>query len=187
MSASDITVINTALRKLGEQPLTARTDPSPPGRIANATYDEIRDSLLREAAWNFATKRTRLAADATAPDWGYDNQYTLPSDFLRLMEIYNTSDIEWRLEGNKILTNLDAPLKIIYIASVAENEMDVAFREALSARCAMEWAEALSQTSTVGDQMAAIYRNKLQIAKTADGQEDRQRTIDAPDFILSRF
>ncbi len=185
--AADIDIINAALSKLGEQALLARSDQSPPGRLANRTYDDIRDALLRESPWNFATKRASLAADAVAPVWGFARQYTLPANTLRLISINNDADEDWRLEAGKVVTDMTAPLEIIYIQLVSEGDMDPTFREALAARLAMEWAEPLSQTTSVANSMATLYKNKLQVARVADGQEDRQRVIDAPDFISARF
>ncbi len=185
--AADIDIINAALSKLGEQAILAVSDPSPPGRLANRTYADIRDALLRESPWNFAMTRASLAADAAAPTWGFERQFVLPGDLLRLVSIDNDGDEEWRNEGGKILTDMTAPLNILYTALVAEGAMDATFREALAARLAMEWAEPLAQNSSLTDQMATLYRNKLQVARAADGQTDRQREIDASAFILARF
>lgn len=185
--ASDIDVVNSALSRLGEQPLLALSDPSPPGRLATRTYDDIRDALLREYPWNFATKRGSLAASPTAPAWGFAFAYTLPSDNLRLIEIENVGDQDWRNESGTIVTDMTAPLNIRYIQLVSVDAMDSTFREALAARLAMEWAEPLVQTTSVVNAMATLYRNKLQVARVADGQEDRQKVIDAPDFIDARW
>jgi hypothetical protein len=185
--ASSIEIINAGLRKLGEPPITTRTDQSPQARIANATYDSIRNAMLRETPWNFATKRTRLAADASTPAWGYDRQFPLPADFLRLTDVSNASDSEWRLENGKILTDLEAPLDILYVAQVSESDMDISFQEALAARCAFEWAETLSQTDSVKQTMGSQARIALQRARAADGQEDRQRKLGNDSFITSRF
>lgn len=185
--ASDIDVINSALSKLGEQPILAVGEASPAGRISGRTYDDIRDALLREFPWNFATKRASLAANVVAPVWGFARKFVLPADNLRLIEINNSGDQEWRNESGTIVTDMTAPLEIRYVARVPVDSMDSTFREALAARLAMEWAEPLAQTSTVVNSMAAFYRNKLQVARVADGQEDRLQIIDAPDFIDSRF
>jgi hypothetical protein len=185
--ASDIDVINGALSKLGAQPVLAVTDPSPEGRLANRTYDDIRDSLLREFDWNFATKRASLAASSTAPEWGYSTAFPLPADLLRLVELNNDFDQDWRNESGTIVTDMAAPLQIRYIALVPVDSMDSTFREALAARLAMDWAEPLTATSSVIENMSSLYRNKLQVARVADGQEDRQKVIDAPDFIDARF
>jgi len=180
-------VINAALSKLGEQAILAVTDPSPPGRLANRTYADIRDALLREFPWNFATKRASLAAETTAPKWGFVRSFVLPSDLLRLVSVNNTDDQEWRNESGRVVTDIEAPLQIKYVASVPVDSMDSTFREALAARLAMEWAEALTQTSSVVNSMAEMYRNKLRVARTSDGQSDRIRTIEYPGFIESRF
>ncbi len=185
--ASDTDVVNSALSKLGERPILTIGEASPAGRIAGRTYNDIRDALLREFPWNFATKRASLAASAAAPVWGFARKFVLPADNLRLIEIKNSGDQEWRNEGGAIVTDMTAPLEIRYVARVPVDSMDSAFRDALAARLAMEWAEPLAQTTTVVNSMAAFYKNKLQVARVADGQEDRQRVIDAPGFIEARW
>ena len=185
--ASDIDVINGALSKLGEQAILAKTDPSVPGRLANRTYNDIRDALLREFPWNFATRRASLAAEVDAPLWGFARSFVFPSDLLRLISINNTADEDWRNEGGKIVTDMTAPLEIRYVALVDVDSMDSTFREALASRLAMEWAEPLAQTTSVVNSMAAFYRNKLQVARVADGQEDRTQVMEVNDFIDARF
>ena len=185
--ASDIDIINGGLSKLGEHPIVAIDDPSPAGRLANRTYADIRDALLREFPWNFATKRASLAAETATPVWGFSYSYALPTDCLRHIEINNCEDQDWRNEGGRIVTDLTPPLGGRYVALVSSDAMDATFREALSAKLAMEWAEQLTQSTAVVEAMIALYRNKLQVARTADGQTGRLRTIDAPDFIDARF
>ncbi len=184
--ASDIDVINSALNKLGEPTITSVADNNRVSRLANRDYPIIRDALLRQYDWNFATRRASLAADAEAPEWGFSFQYPLPSEFLRLIMVRNSSDREWRIEGRFILTDLSAPLEILYVKRVAVDDFDPAFYEALAQLLAMEWAEAITQTTSVADQMATFYRNKLQVARTADGQEDREQNITASGFIDAR-
>jgi len=185
--ASEVDVVNGALSKLGEQPLLSLADASPAGRLATRTYADIRDALLREFTWNFATKRGSLAAESASPLWGYARSYVLPSDYMRLIEINNSQDADWRNEGGKIVTDMTAPLEIKYVARVSVDTMDSTFREALASRLALEWAEPLTQTTSVVNSMAALYRNKLQVARVTDGQEDRLRVIDYPDFIDARY
>ncbi len=97
--ASNVTVVNRALSFLGEQAITAIPEDSKAGRLANAHYNDIRDTFLREHPWNFAQKRTSLAASSTSPDWGFANYFPVPSDVLRLLEANGESDgYHWRIE-----------------------------------------------------------------------------------------
>ena len=69
--AADIDIINAALSKLGEQALLSVADQSVPGRLANRTYKDIKEALLREYPWNFTPKRISLTAAAAAPVGGF--------------------------------------------------------------------------------------------------------------------
>ena len=61
--------------------------------------------------WNCLIKRIQLAKDSAAPVIEYSNQFTLPSDCLRVLKIHNgttdsiKSDMEYKIEGRKIKTN----------------------------------------------------------------------------------
>lgn len=187
--ASDVGIVNAALAKLGEQAILAFSDPSEAGRLATRTFADLRDALLREAPWNFASKRAELAAEATPPVWGFALAYPLPSDYLRLIDINNPGRFPFRIEQGRILTDLASPIQIRYVFRVTDADaMDPAFRDALSARLAMEWAESITGTTTMVQQLAQVYRRALAVAMAIDGQEDDQRQLDPePSFITSRF
>jgi hypothetical protein len=186
--ASDVEIVNAALAKLGEQAILAFSDPSEPGRLATRTFADLRDAMLRENPWNFASKRAELAAEPTAPLWGFQSSYPVPSDYLRLIEL-EWGQADYRIEQGKILCDLASPLRIRYVYRVTDADaMDPAFREALASRLAMEWAEPLTGTTSLTEQMAVLYRRKLSVALAIDGQEDGQRTLDPmPSFIRSRW
>ena len=89
--ASDVGIANAALRKLGQSPITSFSEANKAGRIANERFAESRDALLAEHPWNFALKRVSLAASATAPEWGYNNAFPLPTDYIRMYEVEGES------------------------------------------------------------------------------------------------
>lgn len=176
--ASTVSIINLALRRLGASSITDISDPTTEAGIASDTFSDIRDSLLREHVWNFATRRTSLAASATSPAWGFERAFPIPSDFLRLLEVNGSHDYDVKVEsmagiGRVFVTDLEAPLYISYIFAVTDaDQMDPSFRRALSLRCAMEWAQKLTGSTSLTEQIAVEYRVALQDARTADGQED---------------
>jgi len=186
--ASETEIANSAFDKLGEPPLTSFDDDSRGGRLAKRTYADLRDSLLREFPWNFAMTRAELAASVTAPVYEYTNAFPMPADFLRLIELYNPSAYDWRMESGAVVTNIGAPLQIRYLRRVTEvGSMDLAFREALAARLALEWSQPLTQDGALTKQMAELYEAKLRTARAADGQEEVPRALETPSFVEARW
>lgn len=173
--ASEVGIANRALQKLGAKRITSLTEDSRNARAINAAYTELRDAELRAHTWNFAVKRVQMAADATAPIFGRTNSFTLPSDFLRKLNldpefVVNSEDAQ--IEGRKLLTNDSAPLDMRYIYRVEDpNEMDVLFREALASRIAFELAEEITQSNTKKAAAAADYKRAVSEAKRTNAIE----------------
>ena len=57
-----VNIANQALANLGEDPITAFTDPTKRARIVNEHYPTIRDATLQAHPWTFALQRTTLLA-----------------------------------------------------------------------------------------------------------------------------
>ena len=179
--ASDVGIANAALLKLGEQTLTAFDDDGPVALLVNNTYDYHRDDLLRAHEWNFAIRRTSLAASASAPDWEFDYAYTLPSAphyCIRVLTIYNPNDYDWRVEGRQILTDIGSPIYIKYIWRVTDpNQFDSLFISVFIAKLAAEWAENLSKSAELCQRLLAEYQAKLKEAASIDGQEGKTEPL----------
>ena len=86
--ASVVDICNSALNLLGASNITALTDDSKNARLCNQRYEPIRNRIFRSHAWNCLTKRVQLAEDSDAPVVEYANQFTLPSDCLRVLKIH---------------------------------------------------------------------------------------------------
>lgn len=173
--ASEVGICNRALQKIGARRITSLVEDSVNARACLVAYETIRDAELRKHPWNFAISRGSLAADATAPDWGRTNSFTLPSDFLRLLAPYpedNLNDLDWQIEDGKIMTDEDAPLYIRYIKRVTDaNTMDVLFREALSCALAVELCDEITQSNTKREILVAMYDRAIRDAKKANAIE----------------
>jgi hypothetical protein len=134
-----------------------------------------RDAELRAHNWNFAIERASLAADATAPAWGRARSFTLPSNYIKLLDPYpedNANDRDWQIEGGKILTDDSAPLYIRYVKRVTDaNAMDPLFREALAAKLAVELCEQITQSNTKKTDAREAYLQTIRQAKKANAIE----------------
>lgn len=148
--ASEVSICNRALQKLGAGRITSLTQDSVSARACNVCYEELRDAELSAHEWSFALDRAELAADATAPDFGRANAFQLPTDYLRLARPYvedNINDLDWIIEGQKIYSDDSDPIQIRYVKRITDpNIMHVLFREALASRMALEMCEELTQS-----------------------------------------
>lgn len=183
--SSEVGIVNNALILLGEQTITAISATTKAGRIFGTIYDDKRDWLLREYEWKFATERTNLAADATAPDYQYSAAFSLPADCIRFMEIYPDT-ISYRIEKNKILCD-ETILYIRYTQRITDvNEMDVSFREALSALLARESCLAITDSMRKYKAMDEAFEDRVMTAKFQGSIEDDLEEIQANDWLQQR-
>lgn len=77
---------NIALLRLGANVLTSINDTAPNAIKVRAVWDYVRDEVLQQRDWRFAKTRYTMVVSATAPLYGYDYAYVLPTNFLRLVK-----------------------------------------------------------------------------------------------------
>jgi hypothetical protein len=188
--ASDVGIVNAALRKLGQSPITAFSENSKAGRLASERFAEKRDELLSRHPWNFAEKRSALAVSATAPAWGFSNAYPLPADYIR-MRVVNGEDEgsgKWKVEDGSVVTDLAAPLEVLYTYQVEDaNRMSAGFREALASLLAADWAEDITGDSDVVVSQERKARVAVAQARSNDGQEGIPDQIEADEWTNARL
>lgn len=195
---------NRALDKVGEKPITSFADGTKPANLMLRMFDIVRDAELRKRRWSFSIKRKQLAADATAPLFGYGQAYTLPTDCLRVLSIasidlgpdlsdyYGAGDSAiYRIEGRKILHgNVGATataLPLRYIAQIDDSTLwDPCFGEALACKLAMEVAESLLGSSDKRQLAAGEYREAVLAATRANAVELPPQSISDDTWVMAR-
>jgi len=184
--ASVVETSNRALQKLGASRITSLSDDSKNARACSACYTRIRDAMLRRHQWNFAIARAELAASTTAPAFGPANAYPLPADFLRLLP--NNRECDWQIEGDTIVTNDNAPLKIRYVRRVEDaNQFDILFDEALSCNMALEMCEELTQSDTKATRIKDDLKTAMAEAKRINAFESNSAEPPEDGWLLARY
>ena len=192
--ASTVEICNGALNQLGATTILSLTEDSKNARLCNSRFTQVRDSVFRSHPWNCLQKRVEIAADTTAPAWGFSFAYTLPADCLRLLRILDY-DSNYKVEGRKILSNTSS-MKILYIGRITDpNEYDELLRETLSAALSADIAFAVTSNNTTATNMYNLFQDKLKDARFVDSTEGQNveqdlgmtDVIDAGTFINSRF
>lgn len=193
--ASETTIINTALRRLGDKPITNRLDGSPAANVANELFDDARDALLRAHPWNFATTRVKLTQSSTTPVYGFDYQYVLPTDWLRTLAVHgNDAGIgtpSYKMEsdatdGAVVVTNANE-IWLRYVRQITDaNEMIADFRETLSYRLAADMALPLANSGTLRERLEVAFTAALRRARSVDGGEDYPDEIPVSSWLAVR-
>lgn len=171
--ASEVSICNRALQRLGSDRISALDEDSKNGRACNAAYESLRDAAIRSHPWSFAISRAALAADSDAPvgDDAPDLQYTWPTDALRIL-LPKDYTLDWIVEGRKILTNWTAPLYIRYIAKIKDvNTMDPLFREFLAKSIAHELCEEITGSNTKQAKISEEMKELLMEARRVNAIE----------------
>lgn len=203
MAQSVTGIANRALQLLGAASILNLTDNTPEARECTRAYDACRRAELRAHFWNFATVRAALAPDASAPVFGYQYQFSLPVDCLRVI-LPNDSSLDWKQEGRKILTNYaQSPfgasaasdtstaspiLYLQYISDITDPTVfDALFCEALAHRMATAMCERLTQSNQKNQMLQGAYRAVISEARITDAMENLP--ADPPDdsFITVRM
>lgn len=176
MAASEVNIVNIALRSLGVKKITALTDSVESARVMNDLFDHIRDEMVSIHPWNFAIEYSdNLAENSETPEFDFDYSYALPSDCMRVLGIaddtYTLTDVDFKVVGGNLFTDEEDP-KIKYIKQVTTTaNFSKSFVTAFAARLAAEACYALTNSRTLEADKWKEYDLKLSQAKTTDGQE----------------
>ena len=112
-NATWLNMANTALTRINKQVLQTLDDSSTSAMLCNQLIPQCVKMILNQNDWHSARKRALIAPQLDTPAFGYDHQFAMPSDFVRLVKV--ESEYPWEKEGEMILSDEEA-LAIIYIA-----------------------------------------------------------------------
>ena len=171
--ASRIAIANLALTGLGADRIVSLDENTENARRINAIFELCLEDVLRSHPWNFAIQRQQLAKLSTTPAFGYELEYLLPGDCLRVLEVSDGTTIrtDFKIENRKLLTDYDGVF-IKFIGKVTDpTQYTSQFVYVLASRLAAELAYAITNNKTTAEMAYKIYEQKLQIAKEADAQE----------------
>ena len=143
---SETSICNKALGKIGAKRINDfgdTSDTKPEAIQCRLHYEPTRDALERSHSWRFARARAELSQDEEDPDFEWDNQFILPTDFLRFRSIYEEAGTTSKsrrhaIEGQRLLTDL-SEVSLRYIKKVTDvTEFDPLFVEVLVLRLALK-------------------------------------------------
>ena len=171
----DTNIINRALIKLGEPPVSS-TNKMANGESFKLVYDDVRKSLLSSYMWRFAIKTVELAPLDEKPQTNRKYCFQIPSDCLVIAgigDLYKFPDLRdyilssgerYVIMGDKIECCLN-PLPLTYVADVCDTGLfSPWFREAFSARIAAEMAWKIHQNGNMKQVLEQDFATAIAMA-----------------------
>ena len=175
-NVSEVSICNQALTFLGQKPITSLNDANTTAEWMRNNYPFIRDAVLEERMWTFATAR---AASTTMDRDAWDTAYAHPAplNWISVFRIYRNSgistltSIDWRLEDGNILCS-ESNILLWGLKRVTDTgKFSPLFVQALAARIAADACIPLTENRQLQVDMWGLYGDKLREAAARDGQQ----------------
>ena len=183
---SEVQIVNSALAKLGVERISNMNDTTTRARIMNEQYGKIRNELLYSHPWSFAIKRAELASTVNTPEFGFEYEFTLPTDCLRVLETDLYAPAEWKVEGRFIYSHYDT-LKIKYIREETDvTKFTPGFVELLALKLAVDTCYSLVQNASLKATLLDEYKMKVREVRAFNAQEGEGTRFYADSWLNSR-
>lgn len=196
--ASKIKICNWALSRIAvSTTIDSIDEPSEEAKACALFFDQVRDEVLREFDWAFATRYVHLAL---IPGWESQEwrfAYRYPAEALRIVRLVQPGRrppqvprvkyaVSGDVVGRMILTDQEEA-EAVYIARVTDPaQWPQDFASLVAWRLASEIAAPLSQSGALADRCLREYRAALYRATAATDNEQYWGDDEVADYIAAR-
>ena len=186
---NSIQICNLSLMMIGMPTIISFDDENNNARMCKNFFPVVRDRVLRDHSWSFATTYSKLNTTAEpSPEPRFPFVCSEPIDLIRILEIDDGA--EYLRVGNRILTKRSGA-RCKYVRRVEDPELfDELFTEVLQYALAAE----IVMTNTRDAQLVNFYRSeyerRLAVARSIDTAENRHSLKPPPQrshWIEARF
>lgn len=189
------TIIDNALRLLGEPPSLGVDDTSPWVKRVNRAYDETVRAVIERYPWNFAVQMQQLQADATADKTGWEYAFVKPAKCWRIMGVADRSD--WRTGDDGIayddqrgflLTNYETTYLMFINGDFADRVGDWSqvFADYVAAEIAHAVAPVTDESNSTMERIMIAVRDRGREARSWDAQSKPAWRIPPGRYLTNR-
>jgi len=182
MAFSEVQICNMALSRIGiQQTIDDLEEASNEARACKLFYEVMRDAVLGDFPWEFATKYDSLALVEESPNSDWLFSYRYPIDCLHARRIVSGVGRDATLNpvfkpgndgaGRLIYTDEEAPTLEYTMRMENPAFFSLGFAEALSYRIASEIAMPLAIKTEIADRNVSMYRIALATATANEANE----------------
>jgi len=197
MPLSQTDIANQALVRIGERVIMDINDSTAvTARKCKVVFEQSVREIGASHAWNGLKDRATLALLATAPAFGWDCQYQLPTNYLRLVKL-NGVDVNndepgdfCEIEGTKLLTD-ETTAQIQYVKYSADTALYAPlFIKALVTLLASKLALTIRQDEAMASNLLGTYEQvdlpKARMKDSSEGKRRRYNPASESRFVAAR-
>jgi hypothetical protein len=145
---TEVQICNEALGRIGEPVITDLAGTDVRSKTCNLFYHSMRNKLMEGHIWHFAVVHAKLERALTPPLFNWAYAYALPSNFLKMSDIYPAIGKYEIGAGNVIYTNITDGY-IEYVANMINPALfSNDFKEALIYKLALAMHPSLIDKTT---------------------------------------
>lgn len=185
---TDFSLINAALTRTGNDPITSLADPSAGAKIAAENYDELIKGMLGHP-WKWAGKTQALNLLDGEPDPPWLFAYQRPTDVLELRTVMVGGwPIPYEVQSDKILCNFGEDSVVIskYTWRPPESDWPVWFREAVITALEPLFLRGIGERFDEATTREKVAVRALAIAKNRDAQQQTARAPETSPTLNAR-
>lgn len=182
-SASEVEAANGALAHVGQAPIASLDQRTAAAIAARSRFADVRDALLREKDWNFASAWVVPAALDGAAAGPLRHRYPMPDDCLGIRSVNGSPGRGWAIEAagvnpgeepslsTVLVTNADAP-RVNYTRRVeSPAEWDALFLDVFQLRLGSALAALIARNMGLAENLEARAESRLGPASRRDARE----------------
>lgn len=181
---TEVDAANQALsRHLGQPPIGTLTEDNTRARQMRRHFGQVRDALLAEHEWKFATDWLVPAAGPAPTVGPWTKRYPLPDGVITLRRIDGLGADTWSIEQapsgdvKTLLTDVDAPLCEVTMRVESPRLWEPIFVEVFALKLAAAAAPVILKSSKLAVTLEEIADQKLLLAKRTDAREKANSTV----------
>lgn len=195
--ADKLEIYRGALRLLGPHEVASLVEDRPERLKLDEAWTPAVTYMLEKGLWNFAIRTVKVSANVapfTRP--GYDYQFDMPTDYVRLVSISNDATFreglpDYEEEAGKWYANIP-DLYIRYTSNGASYGLNIAawpqrFAKALEAYLAFECGLPITDDRGNRNDLYTLHQKRLADAKILDAVDERVRYKPAGRVVRARF
>ena len=185
MARSKITLFNAAMGKAGFSKQLVEGDTAPVFFVLDSNYPEIVGEAFESSRLHFGKVRASLTT-RSAGDFGFDNRYLLPSDFLSVIrvEVDETPPRDWEINGAHLYLDAETGVVLEYIRQGAESMWSSTFANAIIHLLAALIKESVEEEVEEAQRLESIGENKLMKAGILSSKQRGDRRPYKEGFLM---